>query len=95
MVIQDEETKQPDNELVKKSVEKIVKDFQTSLVKALDALGEYSNAEKHVNELVHRANFRFADLKNLEQECTNLLQNCLSLTEIINDELSKQLEDAS
>lgn len=40
-------------------------DFHESLVKALDALGEYSNAEKHVNELVHRANFRFSELQSM------------------------------
>jgi DNA-binding SARP family transcriptional activator len=39
-----------------------VKDFHVSLIKALEAIGEFSNAEKHVNELIHRANFRFSDL---------------------------------
>ena len=52
-------------EVTKRSMQKIVDDFHESLVKALDALGEYSNAEKHVNELVHRANFRFSELQSM------------------------------
>ena len=48
--------------MVKKSIVKIVTDFKISLTKALDSLGEFSHAEKHINELIHRANFRFDDL---------------------------------
>ena len=58
----EEELRRPDEELTKKSINKIVVDFHESLSKALDQLGEASNAEKHINELIHRANFRFSDL---------------------------------
>ena len=59
---EDEEIK-VDTDLTKKSVEKIVEDFRNSLKVALNDLGMDSNAEKHINELVHRANFRFSDLE--------------------------------
>jgi len=58
----DEELKAPDGEMTKQSVTRIVQDFKESLSKALDSLGAYSNVEKHANELIHRANFRFSDL---------------------------------
>ncbi len=58
----EEELKEIDANLTKSSIDKIVQDFHESLQKALDALGACSNVEKHMNELVHRANFRFSDL---------------------------------
>lgn len=53
---------QSQQQFTHRSIQKIVEDFRTSLQKALEALGEASNAEKHVNEMIHRANFRFSDL---------------------------------
>ena len=48
--------------LTRQAITKLVKDFHLSLRTTLDRLGDCSNAEKHVNELIHRANFRFSDL---------------------------------
>ena len=64
------------DELTRQSVEKIVADFRVSLVKELDKLGENSNAEKHINELVHRANFRFSDLQTLINRSRKELTHC-------------------
>lgn len=75
----DEEIKSPDAELTSKSVEKIVQDFQESLTKALESLGAYSNVEKHMNELVHRANFRFSDLHSWLQISREELNKCHEL----------------
>jgi len=79
----EEEIKMSPEELTRKSVEKIVQDFRVSLVKALDALGMSSNVERHVNELVHRANFRFSDLQSLLKKAKTELTKCLQLKEII------------
>jgi hypothetical protein len=73
----EEETKLTPEELTRKSVEKIVQDFRVSLVKALDALGMASNVERHVNELIHRANFRFSDLQTLLKKAKTELTKCL------------------
>ena len=72
-----------DAELTKMSVEKIVEDFRNSLKSNLKALGMDSNAEKHINELVHRANFRFSDLESINNMCMNELHNCDQLKNII------------
>ena len=52
----------PSDDLMKKSAQKIVEDFRVSLSKALESVGDCSNSEKHINELIYRANFRFSDL---------------------------------
>ena len=66
----------PSEDLTKKSVQKIVEDFRVSLSKALESIGECSNAEKHVNELIHRANFRFSDLQTWVNMCRKELNKC-------------------
>ena len=65
------------------SIDKIVHDVHESLRKALDQLGMNSNVEKHVNELVHRANFRFSDLDSWIKMCRKDLTHCHQLKEII------------
>ena len=91
-ILDGEELKEPGEEPTKKSVEKIVQDFRLSLMKALDQLGEYSNAEKHINELVHRANFRFSDLQTCIQQCRRELTKCQKLRDIIQDDLNEEME---
>lgn len=82
-----------DAELTKMSVEKIVEDFRNSLKSNLKALGMDSNAEKHINELVHRANFRFSDLESINNMCMNELHNCDQLKNIIQSTLTEQMAD--
>ena len=45
------------------AVAKICDDFKKELHKSLDSFVEESHSEKHLNEMIHRANFRFSDLK--------------------------------
>ena len=90
----DEEIKSPDAELTSKSVEKIVQDFQESLTKALESLGAYSNVEKHMNELVHRANFRFSDLHTWLQVSRQELNKCHELKQMIQDEIERLMAEA-
>ena len=71
-----EETKLQGDSLTRASIEKIVLDVHESLRKALDQLGMNSNVEKHVNELVHRANFRFSDLDSWVKLCRVHLTKC-------------------
>ena len=78
-----EETKLQGDNLTRASIEKIVLDVHESLRKALDQLGMNSNVEKHVNELIHRANFRFSDLDSWVKLCRVHLTKCHQLKEII------------
>ena len=71
-----EETKLQGDTQTRTSIEKIVQDMHESLRKALDKLGMNSNVEKHVNELVHRANFRFSDLDSWIKLCRMHLTKC-------------------
>ena len=80
------------DELTRESVEKIVADFRVSLQKELDKLGENSNAEKHINELVHRANFRFSDLQTWINRSRKELTHCQKLKEILQQTLLEQLQ---
>jgi hypothetical protein len=57
-----EQERKDRKKLAKQAIQRLVKDFNSSLRTPLDRLGDCNNAEKHVNELVHRANFRFSDL---------------------------------
>ena len=91
----EEEERKTLAELTVKSAQKIVDDFHDSLQKALDSLGAYSNVEKHMNELVHRANFRFSDLHNLICDSRQELSKCQSLGGILKEELEKQLSEAA
>ena len=72
-----EEYKLEGNHLTKACVNKIVEDVHISLKKALDQLGMNSNVEKHINELVHRANFRFSDLDKWIKMCRRDLTKCI------------------
>lgn len=46
------------------AIAKICYDFRIELNKQIDTVGEFSNAEKIKNEMIHRANFRFDDLQD-------------------------------
>lgn len=89
LVMAEQELKSPDVELTRQSVNKIVLDFKESLQRALDSLGAYSNVEKHMNELIHRANFRFADLHNWLQDSKHELSKCNDLRTLIQGELNR------
>ena len=71
-----EETKLQADSQTRTSIDKIVQDMHESLRKALEKLGMNSNVEKHVNELVHRANFRFSDLDSWIKLCRMHLTKC-------------------
>ena len=60
--VQDDTTGEAIESFCTQAIAKICSDFRYELHKSLGSAGEFSNAEKHVNELIHRANFRFSDL---------------------------------
>ena len=79
--------------LTRQAITKLVKDFHESLRSTLDRLGDCSNAEKHVNELIHRANFRFSDLQVALTKAKEEIVKCSKLANIVmeqSDELLKK-----
>ena len=68
--------------LCMQAIAKICSDFRYELHKSLGSVGEFSNVEKHVNELIHRANFRFSDLQAGVRKAKQLLTKCQKLSEI-------------
>ena len=53
-------------------------------------VGEHSKDEKHVNEMIHRANFRFDDLHSGMTKAKKLISKCQRLSEVAQSELQDQ-----
>ena len=45
-------------------------------------VGEHQKVEKQVNELIHRANFRFDDLHSGVNKAKKLITKCQKLSEV-------------
>lgn len=77
--------------MVKQAITKLVKDFHSSLRTTLDRIGESSNAEKHVNELIHKANFRFSDLQLILNRAKDEVFKCFKLADMLLNETESLL----
>ena len=85
-----EELKTPEANMTCQSINKIIQDFHDSLVEALGQLGAYSNVEKHMNELIHRANFRFSDLHTWLKDSEAELRKCNGLRDLIHETINER-----
>ena len=66
---------------------KICSDFRKELHKSLKPNDEFLNAEKHINEMIHRANFRFSDLQEGARKAKKVLSQCQKLSEIAHQQI--------
>ena len=78
--------------LTRQAITKLVKDFHISLRTTLDRLGDMSNAEKHVNEMIHKANFRFSDLQTILARAKDEVLKGQKFGEILQKEVSELIE---